>query len=370
MNVSKNFNLNDKQKEQWTEFWTNSKHAHAQQHEQYAKVEQETGRTPIFISGEINGSLKCIGLFTIRSIIGNRGFSFEAICRRGPVVDNIEYFEEYLLQVISYFKSLHVGSIRIAPYWPYPEGENIEKLIKDIGFIPYNIYPNIINILRRRRLYSGRLTGLVDLQRSEDDIFESFSKSTRREIRRAERQNVVVRPVENFSEAIMFYDDLNKMCHERGLTCPDIKEFKGTYDHIFKEQKLGVLLHAYADDTFLGGLWILRGPDTAHTYWYVVSRKPLAGLSNLRIGPLLWLKGMLWAKDIGCRFLDMEGSPEDVDESNSEHRVHKFKKSFNPLTTAIFSQHSCVCNPLMNYAYDGVKLWTQGIRILKKKIHG
>ncbi len=49
------------------------------------------------------------------------------------------------------------------------------------------------------------------------------------------------------------------MVKEGCLSFPEFKTFKGTYEHILKDQNLGVLLNAYSYDTFLGGLLILGG---------------------------------------------------------------------------------------------------------------
>ncbi len=110
------------------------------------------------------------------------------------------------------------------------------------------------------------------------------------------------------------------MCIERGLTKPNYDEYEGTYGHIFKNQELGVILNAYSDNTYLGGIWVVRGTETAHGYWWVVLRDQLKKL-NLRIGNVILWNGMLWAKEMGCHYFDLEGSPEAFDKSSPEYRI-------------------------------------------------
>ncbi len=58
--VNFRFELTEEQKKKWTGFWGNSRHTHADQHPAFAEIERGMGRTPIFISGEIGGSIVCL----------------------------------------------------------------------------------------------------------------------------------------------------------------------------------------------------------------------------------------------------------------------------------------------------------------------
>ncbi len=147
------------------------------------------------------------------------------------------------------------------------------------------------------------------------------------------------------------------MSKERSLKFPNYSEFKSTFENILKQEELGVLLLAYSNATFLGGLLMFKGKETAHTVRYVVDREPLKRLSNLRVGPFLWWKGILWAKEKGCSFVDMEGSPEDVDKSSPVYRVQKFKKGFNPIVSQRLSDHIYICNSFAFTLNECYKLW-------------
>ncbi len=164
MNVHFQYKLDQTQKTKWTDFWQNCKHAHAQQHVMFGEVEKVKGRIPIYIYGENNGNLECTGIFSIRPLLFRNQFSIEAICLSGPTFDEITHVEDFLLQVISFFKNLNVGNIRIQPYWIYPESKEIESILKKVGFIPYSTTPNFVNRIRRRHLDSKSLTALVNLQ--------------------------------------------------------------------------------------------------------------------------------------------------------------------------------------------------------------
>ena len=369
MNVHFQYQLDQKQKTEWIEFLQNSKHSFAQQHYIYGEIERAKGRIPVYVYGENGGKLICTGVFSIRLLFFGKYFSLEAVCHRGPVFDDTAYIEDFLLQVISYFKKLFVGSVRIAPYWFFPESEEVESIFKKMGFKPYIASPHIINRMRGLNVSTRSSTALVDLQRSEEEIFASFSKSTRREIRRAERANVYIRPTKDISEANKFFELLHEMGVERGFMLPDYSEFRGTFENVLKDEDMGILLSAFSASIFLGGIWIIRCPNYAHACRYVVVRKPLKELSNLRIGPILWLKGMLWAKEKGCQFFDMGGPADDVDKSNPLYKVNKFKQGFSPICCEVTRQHTYKCSSLANSTFEIYKFWSTGLRISKRLLH-
>ena len=357
MNVHFHYDLDQQQKEKWTEFWKNCKHSHAQQHISFGEVERSKGRIPVYIYGEENGEINSIGIFSIHPLFMGNRFSLEANCLRGPAVDNVENFEIMMGEVITFFKSLKVGSIRISPYWFYPDAEKIESVLKEMGFLVFSYRPRFLDRIRRRIMPSRGTTGLVDLNHPEEEILASFSRSTRREIRRAGRENIEIRLIKDINDAHEFYKHFGEMSKERGLIFPNYSEFEGIFENILKPEKLGILMHAYSNATFLSGLLMFKGKETAHTIRYVVVRAPLKELSNLRIGPFLWWKGMLWAKEKGCSFVDMEGSPEDVDKSSPVYRVQKFKKGFNPVVAQRLNDHIYICNSLPDILHEGYKMF-------------
>ena len=89
---------------------------------------------------------------------------------------------------------------------------------------------------------------------------------------------------------------------------------------------------------------------------------------KIRIGNILLWKGMLWAKEMGCHFLDMGGSAEDVDKSNPSYRIHKFKKGFSPVNIQIVRQHRYICNSFTNSILEIQKFQMTGSRVLKSKL--
>ncbi len=340
MKVYFQYQLSKVQQLEWLLFWENCKHSHPRQHPMFAEIERAKGRIPLFAIGKENEKIVAIGIFSIRPLFIRKMVSFEAFCLRGPAFDNIDQGRDFISQIISFFKSLHVGSIRLSPSWYFPEAAPVESLLKEMNFKSY---------------FGGTrdATGLIDLQRSVEEIFTSFSQSTRREIRRAERNQVTIRAATNIEDGQYFFKKLDAMQHERGLTPIPFNEFHTMMELIFKKQDIGTLLNAYHGETFLGGLWIIRNPLVTHASRYVVVNEALKSISNLSIGPILWFHGMIWAKTKGCKFFDMEGSVDATNTSSITYEVQKFKKRFAPVAVDRINEHILICNHSIQSIFKG-----------------
>ncbi|MCK4793402.1 MAG: peptidoglycan bridge formation glycyltransferase FemA/FemB family protein [Desulfobacteraceae bacterium] len=335
------YELDSVKQSEWTEFWRTCQHTHLHQHLLYGEVERARGRTPVYVIGDVDGRIVCIGIFSIRPLFFGKRFSFEAECFWGPVFDDIECAKEFLLQVKSYFKALNVGSIKVCPYWFYPQAEVVESLLNELGFT------TTPSVGRPGVRFS---TGLIDLNPSKDELLAALKSKTRQEIRRTGRLGVSIRPAENWDEANRFLQHLSTIYRQRSLDYAAVssKEFKAVFEHILKDGELGVLLIASYDQTFLGGLWIFRGTQTCHYAKYVVVRQTLKKLASLTIAPALWWRGIQWAKDKGCRWIDVEGYRDDLEPYDPRYRYNRFKNRFNPTLAQRIGMHVYVHNRAMH----------------------
>jgi len=347
MQVNTNFyyNLDADKQSQWIQFWQTCQHSHLRQHLLYGEIERGMGETPIYAIGEADGRIVCIGIFSIRPFFFSKKLSFKAECFWGPVFDDIEYAREFLLQVKSYFNKLSIGSIKIYPYWFYPQAEAVESMLNELGFA------NKSSAAQQGARFP---TGLIDLNHSSDEIFASLKSKTRQEIRRTSRQGVSIRAADNWDKANKFYQYLRRMNRQRNLDSLSCKEFKATFEYILKSGELGVLLVAFYEQTFLGGLWIYRDMHICHYAKYVVIRQPLKKLSNLTVAPALWWHGIQWAKVKGCRWIDVEGYREGLKPYHQQYRLFRLKAWFNPISTQRMGTHTYIQNPII-YAFHKAK---------------
>jgi hypothetical protein len=334
--ISFEFSLKDETKKEWEDFWSVSEHSYPHQHHVYGEIEKAKKRIPIYVLGRIGGKLSFIGLFSIRPLWG-KYYSDEAVCLRGPVFDDLDFGQWCLQNIIQYFNKLGVGSVRVGPNWTFPEAEKMEYSLFNLGF---SIYETSLKLGRRS-------TGLVFIDRPDDELLMSFHKSTRYEIRRAERFNVVVRAADKNAEADIFYRQLKNMNRNRGVTCYTTKEFQTMYQAILKDKELGVIFNAYNEGNYLGGLLVLKGASVAYTVKFVVLNKMVMELKNLRLAPIAFWHGMLWAKKRGCRYLDLEGYSSNIEEAGHLKYIYEYKKGFNPTEICTLGQYSIKCNKII-----------------------
>lgn len=355
MKVNFEFDLDNANKAKWEKFWHSCSHSHLRQHILAAEIERQKGRIPVYAAGFEDGRLVSIGIFTIRPLLFANKFSFEAVCLRGPAFDEAEHGKEFLLQLISQFKTLNVGSIRVSPYWIFPDAQVVENALNDLGFKPYYKCQG-----------SRSFTGLVDLQPDKNKILASFSQSTRYQIRLADRCEVSIRPAANIDEAKLAFQCLSSMRSQRGLTPMSFNEFSSTFEYVLKDKRYGICLNSYNDSKFLGGLWITRGPFIANPSGYAVLPNISKSLSSsLTIGPVLWFEAMKWAKQAGCKLLDVEGFRDDADKSHPKYYLWEHKKRFRPLPAQVLAEHIYVCNPLTFAASKACGLFNKSVRLTK-----
>ena len=279
------FELTQQREAEWLAFWKSCSHPHARQHLSYAAVELGKGRTPLFIAGYVDDAMVCTGLFSIRPLFSGTRRSLEAQCLNGPVFDDVAYFQDYIQAAAEWCAAQGVGSIRIAPYWWFPEAAELEDLLRTLGFKPFY-----------RREGARLNSGLVDLTCSQESMLTSYSKWTRRDITRLRKFSIDLRPASTFAEALPAFESLCALRRRRGLTAMSRREFEETFD-ILRDGEYGILFAAHCHGAFLGGLWLVRGPQIANTAGYAIEQEACKRVSNgLSIGPPLWWNGIQWAQ--------------------------------------------------------------------------
>lgn len=337
MKVNFCFELNEAEIVKWNDFWHRCRHAHPRQQFLFGKIERAKGLTPVYVYGEAGGSIVCAGIFCVHPLFAGKHLSLEAVCLRGPAFDDISYGEYYIREAISWFTSLHVGRLRISPYWYFPEAEPIASLFEEIGFVPYD----------GDRSAS---TGLLDLTRSESDILASFDRKTRQQIKAAAKLGISIVPATDIDEATLALSCLSSMRRQRGLTPMSENEFAAIFEYVLKGQDKGLLLNAKLGTTLLGTLWNFRARDYSNPAGYAIVPHTSRDLpSSFSIGPVLWWEMMKWAKSRGCRWFDVEGYVENPDPSSRTYEVHRFKRRFNPQPVELMNEHTIVCNKAMHF---------------------
>ena len=221
--------------------------------------------------------------------------SYLAYGCRGPLVD-INDFDtlKLLLEEINMLKDKYkIFLLRIDPRW------NKSKLnIPEYKKI-FNIRSNNVST---KLIIQPRLNMIINLEeRSEEEIFRSFSETTRRNIRIAIKNGCVVK-MDNSKEALNDFYDLHIITGKRDNFIIRSREyFEKLYD-LFIDKGLSIW-QVYHGEDMIGSTVMLPSGDTM---WYY------AGASSnikrkMRANALLQYEMIKWAKNNGFKYYDLGG---------------------------------------------------------------
>lgn len=311
------------------------------------------GRSVLFAIGRENTVIRAIGLFSLIPHPFLAGRWRQALCLSGPVCDDAAKLTEFLTALVAHKAMRTIGSLHVTPYWLDMDAEALDHILKDAGWRPGEIE-------------RFRSTGLVDLSKGIESVLCRFSKSARRELRRAERQGVQLRVLKDFNEAQEFRESLDRLHASRGLALVNKAAFREGWNSIYRHGDTGTLLGAFKNGSFLGGLQLMRSRDVAHGRYFTTEPEALRAAGNLRIAPALWLEGMKWAKTKGCAFLDVEGYriPKAGD---SKYFVYKYKAEFDPRLVVRISERVRILHPMIHLTGNARALLLKRLRQLKRR---
>jgi hypothetical protein len=344
--------LDEHTRRRWVAFLRNSPHEHPEQYPEFGNVTSEEGERALYVLGSEDDEIVCVALFILRSpLIFGRYFG-EAVSFSGPVFNRREIFIRFLREIVTAPAFSNVGLIRVTPYWL---GDPISSLIVDLRHSGWRSEFALSTDISTNN--SKRCTALVDLTRSAEDVLASFSRSARREIRRAERQGVTAREAASITEADAFFSALNSVRSDRGLVPIRGLEYRSLYRYILSKNSLGTILLAISrEGTVLAGLLILAGLRRAHTRYFTISESALHDLSNLRIAPFLWWAGMNWARQRGCQALDVEGYVPDLNSNHPMYGIYKYKSEFAPVPSLRINDHIYIRRTIIYAVYRIITL--------------
>ncbi|MCK0140617.1 GNAT family N-acetyltransferase [Aliiroseovarius sp. F47248L] len=349
--------LRPEQKAEWDTFLSSSPFQHPRQDHRFAATERIDGADVLFVLGRIDGALTGVGLLsrTRHPYLASR--YRDAIFLSGPVCNDAATMVSFLNAAFAHPEFARIGRVRITPYWLEDDARTLHKLLEGNHFS-----------LSSDGVF--RDTGLIDIDPEPDVIMSRFSKSARREVRRAERAGVTIRPITTVDGAAEFLHSLNRLRVGRGLIALAEDSFLQSFDDIYKAGDIGMLLGAFSDDAFISGLLMYRSTHTAHGRHFTTETELLHALKNLRISPLLWLEGMIWARSKGCVHMDVEGYVETTDKSDKKYNIYKYKSELAPKAVIRVGERSRISNRFLHVTGNGKEVLKAAARRRYRALKG
>ncbi len=195
-------------------------------------------------------------------------------------------------------------------------------------------------------------TLVVDLQGSEEDVFNRMKPKTRYNIRLAGRKEVVVQ-TSNDIEA--FYRVMSVTSQREAFNVHSLQYYRHAYELFYPKGMCELFLANFQDQT-LAAMMVFAFGKNAY-YFYGASadternRKPTY--------PLQW-EAIRWAHRKGCAAYDMWGIPDeatDIDDDQAEARedglwgVYRFKRGFGGSIKRAWRTLDRVYKPLLYKLY-------------------
>jgi hypothetical protein len=224
-----------------------------------------------------------------------------------------------------------IGSIvkvqRIASPIPFAEIEKIAKKYRAFQILIDQELPQNSPLPTPPSTYKTNKTPFVptktivlDIDKTEEKILESFSKNKRRDVRSVLRGNLIIK-----EESGKEYIDLKKKILLEKFILPigTALEIQPLYQ-AFSLEKIKILI-AYHQNQPVAGTIILFQPPMAY-YWLATATKE--GKKLLAPTLLIW-KAIKIAKQKGCKKLDLEGVYDDrFPKTKNQLGYSKFKEGF------------------------------------------
>ncbi|WP_371170542.1 GNAT family N-acetyltransferase [Aliiroseovarius sp. 2305UL8-7] len=349
--------LTPAQAKEWDAFLENSPFQHPRQDHRFAETERMGGAQVCFVTGREDGQIVAAGLLSMEPHRFLKGRYQDAIFLSGPVADCVDTMQRFLTAALGHPDVKGIGQVRVTPYWLEDDARSLDAALGKDGWAI-----STDGVFRN--------TGIIDITPEPDEIMARFSKSARREVRRAERVGVTVRPITDRPGAIEFLHSLNRLRTSRGLFSLDEESFLQSFEDIYQFGDMGRLLGAFHEDRFVSGLLMYRSAHTAHGRHFTTETELLHELKNLRISPLLWLEGMKWARDLGCLGFDVEEYVETTDKTDKKYNIYKYKSELAPKAVIRIGERTKVSNMGLHLTGNGPRLAKAIVRRWVRRIKG
>ena len=210
----------------------------------------------------------------------------------------------------------------------------LEKIIQELieKRIPFaRIGNTIFGIEQEIKLKNSKLikrnTFILDLEKTEKEIWSNFNKKLRNAIRKAEKEGVKISEIKNEQEMRNYYS-LSLKTQKNIQKNKGRKTFSIQNYNFFKElweNKLGRFFIAkFGEEIIAGALFLVW--NNKSIYFHSCSDR---GYKNRQAPSLIQWKAIKKFKSDGIKEYDLGGVTIDLDESDSRFFVYEFKRKFN-----------------------------------------
>jgi hypothetical protein len=229
-----------------------------------------------------------LGTFGVQKPLGRRFPWLRALnANRGPVCDDVRLWEAAADELTQNMREESFAYLDVLPEWiRQAEGE----------------HPNFANNFEWHSIGKPRSSLRLDLTPTEEEIFANFRKTTRYEVRRAERLGTTVSGVSSDKEIDEFLGVYQRMASQKSFIPNPIDNLRRVIHWLIASESRGTLLTGCVGGIIRGGAIIAR---SGHRCWYILGANDREG--GTAVGHILQWRAILWAKSHGCTEYDFGG---------------------------------------------------------------
>ena len=235
-----------------------------------------------------DGRICWLGTFVVQRLVDRRVPWVRAlIANRGPVCDDSVLWGAAAEELARNMREESFAYLEVLPEW-------IRQADGD--------HPSFANNLEWHSIGSPRNSLRLDLQAAEDEIFANFRKTTRYEVRRAERSGTTVTAASSDREIDEFLDVYQRMAIQKNFVPGSIDNLRRVVRWLIGSESRGTLLIGCTGGIVHGGAIIAR---SGRRCWYILGANDRE--EGMSVGHILQWSAILWARSHGCTEYDFGG---------------------------------------------------------------
>lgn len=321
-------------REQWSDFVWGHPKGNIFQCPEIHEVWKRTEKSHPFLISVINKNNEILGILQgeiQKEYLGILGrFTARSIVWGGPIVinDNQEILDFMQKKYILYIGKKVIYS-QFRNFWKQEEIDR--NCFKKNGF-----------------QFESHLNIIVDLKKTEEELWKEVHSKRRNEIRRAKREGTSVRELKSKNEIEEAFQILSDVYKNARVPMHDFSLFRAAYE-ILHPKGMVHFFGAFNNGNLIGTIFVLCYKDRVYD-WYAGSLREYYQLYPNDILP--W-EVFLWARDNGYKFFDFGGAGRP----DNPYGVRDYKKKFGG-EMVIFGRYEKIHKPLMmKFGKLGLKIW-------------
>lgn len=277
-----------------------------------------------------------------------------ATIQRGPIVHDPAHLAPVLAELARALRAAGCCSVQIGPRVRGRALPQMAEAMRATGFAPLPAADQALH----------HVTGIVWLDKPEDDILAGFKQRARRALRSADKAGIVVRPVHG-PDDLAAYQRLLDAFHASRPDYDRTGQADARAQSALVAALGGAMLLAERDGAPIGAHAFVRQADEA--IWLSLATIDRDGASPGY--PLLWA-GMRAARDLGCVGYDLAGLPDGAPTDPGEAGRLQFKTAFAPHRRQMPPMQMAALAPLRHTMLLGARRAYRALRKRRDEAHG